>query len=51
MKRLASLDVVATRPHKSTPRSTPQGDRPAVEHIGIDAHKRESQIYIVAEGG
>ena len=22
-----------------------------MDHIGIDVHKRESQIYIVAEGG
>jgi hypothetical protein len=29
----------------------PQKGRPAVEHIGIDVHKKESQICILAEGG
>jgi hypothetical protein len=40
-------------PHKSTPRSTPQKERgqPATDHIGIDVHKRENQIYILAQGG
>jgi hypothetical protein len=26
-------------------------ERPAMDHIGIDVHKRESQIYILAESG
>src|SRR5262245_46656662 len=26
-------------------------ERPAMDHIGIDVHKRESQICILAEGG
>jgi transposase len=26
-------------------------ERPAMDHIGIDVHKRKSQIYILAEGG
>src|SRR6266850_1925990 len=47
-----SLDVVAlscpTRAHRGQRR---REERPAMDHIGIDVHKRESQIYILAEGG
>jgi hypothetical protein len=53
MKRLASrLTWWHMLAHKSTPRSTPaKGERPAMDHVGIDVHKRESQIYILAEVG
>src|SRR6266850_3924139 len=47
-----SLDVVAlscpTRAHRGQRR---REERPAMDHIGIDVHRRESQIYILAEGG
>ena len=38
-------------PHKSTRGQRRREERPAMDHIGIDVHKRESQIYILAEGG
>lgn len=48
MKRLAATDVVAKAPQQ--PRSKPQW-RPAMEHIGIDVHKKESQLCIITEEG
>ena len=52
MKRLASrFYVVAYAAPQEPSRSTPHHIRPAMDHIGIDVHKRESQIYILAEGG
>ena len=52
MKRLASRSTWWHKlPHKSYMRSTPQRERPAMDHIGIDVHKKESQICILAEEG
>lgn len=48
MKRLATTDVVAEAPQQ--PRSKPQW-RPAMEHIGIDVHKKESQLCIITTEG
>ena len=46
-----SLDVVAyTAPQKHIAVNAAVR-RPAMDHIGIDVHKRESQICILAEGG
>src|SRR6266542_5927086 len=47
-----SLDVVAyTAPQELTRGQRRREERPAMDHIGIDVHKRESQICILAEGG
>lgn len=45
MKRLAATNVVAEAPQ--TRRGEEPQWRPAVEHIGIDVHKRESQLCII----
>jgi hypothetical protein len=52
MKRLASR---LTWWHNAAPQEHPavnaaERERPAMNHIAIDVHKRESQIYILAEG-
>src|SRR5262245_41703595 len=49
MKRLASPKVVASRAHHRT-RSKPQG-RLAMDHVGMDLVKSESQIAILTEDG
>ena len=47
-----SLDVVAyAAPQEHTRAQRRREERPAMDHIGIDVHKRESQICILAEGG
>ena len=47
-----SLDVVAyAAPQEHLAVNAAERERPAMDHIGIDVHKRESQIYILAEGG
>src|SRR6266540_6894248 len=47
-----SLDVVAyTAPQELTRGQRRREESPAMDHIGIDVHKRESQICILAEGG
>src|SRR6266545_1193829 len=52
MKRLASrLTWWHKLPHKSHRGQRRSEERPAMDHIGIDVHKRESQICILAEGG
>src|SRR3989442_8636763 len=52
MKRLASrLTWWHMPPHKSTRGLRRRRERPAMDHIGIDVHKRVSQIYILAEEG
>ena len=45
-----SRDVVAYAAPQEHP-AVNAARRPAMDHIGIDVHKRESQIYILAEGG
>jgi len=52
MKRLASTStVVARKPHRSNAVKASGEWRPAVDHVGIDLHKRESPLYILnAEG-
>ena len=52
MKRLAPRSTWwRTLPHRVNTRSTPQEGRPTMDHIGMDVHKKESQICILAEGG
>jgi len=51
MKRLAATNVVAQGPHRQTNAVMSRKWRPAVEHIGMDVHKRESQLCIVTEQG
>ncbi len=51
MKRLAATNVVAQGPHKQTNAVKSRKWRPAVEHIGMDVHQRESQLCIVTEQG
>src|SRR5262245_43923220 len=47
-----SLDVVAYGgPTRFTRGQRRTEERPAMDQVGIDAHKRESQICILAEGG
>ena len=47
-----SLDVVAqAAPQEHSAVNAAERERPAMDHIGIDVHKRETQIYILAEGG
>src|SRR5574342_571425 len=52
MKRLASRWTwwlcCPTRAHRGQRR---REERPAMDHIGIDVHKKESQICLLAEGG
>jgi transposase len=50
MKRLAATDVVDKAPQWCT-RSCAARWRPAMEHIGIDVHKVESQLCILTESG
>ena len=49
MKRLASrFDVVAyAAPQEHLAVNAAERERPAMDHIGIDVHKRESQIWSV----
>ena len=51
MKRLAATHVVAEAPQWSARPVCRKRWRPAMEHIGIDVHKVESQICILTEGG
>ena len=51
MKRLASRLTWWHNAPQGNSRSTPQKERPSHGHIGIDVHKRESQICILAAGG
>lgn len=50
MKRLAPSHVVA-RLHQKTPVTKCRKGRPAVEFVGIDLHKKESQICILSKTG
>ena len=51
MKRLASrLTWWHNAPQEHPAVNAAERERPAMDHIGIDVHKRESQIYILAEG-
>jgi hypothetical protein len=46
-----SLDVVAyAAPQEHLAVSAAERERPTLDHIGIGVHKRNSQIYILAEG-
>ncbi len=49
MKRQPT-DVVAKAPQPVT-RTEPQGWRPAMDHVGIDMRKKESQVCILEEDG
>src|SRR4029453_3649185 len=52
MKRLASrLTWWHNAPQEHPAVNAADGRGQAMDHIGIDVHKRESQIYVVAEGG
>ena len=52
MKWLTTLDVVAYAAPQSEPRSNAAMKRgPAMDHIDIDLHKKESQICVLGEGG
>jgi len=51
MKRLASRLTWWHNAQKSTPRSTPQRGEASHGPIGIDVHKKGSQIHVLAEGG
>lgn len=45
MKRLAATSTVADRePHNSNAVNAAGEWRPAMDHVGIDVHKRESQV-------
>ena len=47
MKRLATtLEVVAEMPHTNAVKAA-KGWRPAMDHVGIDVHKKESQVCIL----
>ena len=43
--------VAYAAPQEHTRGQRRREERPALDHIGIDVHKRESQICILAEGG
>jgi hypothetical protein len=43
--------VACIAPQEHSAVNAAERERPATDHIGIDVHKRESQIYILAEGG
>jgi transposase len=49
MKRLAATNVVAEAPQQNAVECRKW--RPAVEHIGMDVHKRESQLCIISGAG
>src|SRR5215831_8199535 len=52
MKRLASrLTWWHKAPQKHLAVQRRRRERPTMDHIGIDVHKRESQIYILVEDG
>jgi hypothetical protein len=52
MKRLATISIVVAGSPTIRTRSRAAGEwRPAMDHVGIDVHKRESQICILAEDG
>jgi hypothetical protein len=42
--------VAYAAPHEHPAVNAARRERPAMDHIGIDVHKRESQIYVLAEG-
>jgi hypothetical protein len=47
-----SLDVVAyAAPQEHPAVNAARRERPTMDHISIDVHKRETQIYILAEEG
>ena len=47
-----SLNVVAyAAPQEHTRGQCRREERPAMDHIGIDVHKRDSPICILTEGG
>src|SRR5206468_2309368 len=47
-----SLDVVAYAAPQESARGQRRGEeRPAMDHVGIDVHKQESQICILTEAG
>ena len=47
-----SLDVVAyAAPQEHTRGQSRKRERPAMDHIGIDVHKTESQVCMLADGG
>jgi hypothetical protein len=52
MKRLATTStVVARKPHNSNAVNAAGGWRPAMDHVGIDLHKRESQLCMLNPEG
>jgi hypothetical protein len=52
MKRLATTSVVVARkPHNSNAVRAAGEWRPAMDHAGIDVHKRESQMCILTPDG
>jgi hypothetical protein len=52
MKRLATTStVVAREPHNSNAVKAAGEWRPAMDHVGIDVHKRESQVCILTPTG
>jgi hypothetical protein len=52
MKRLATTStVVARKPHNSNAVRAAGEWRPAMDHVGIDVHKRESQVCILTPDG
>jgi hypothetical protein len=52
MKRLATTStVVARKPHNSNAVNAAGERRPAMDHVGIDVHKRESRVCILTPDG
>jgi len=52
MKRLATTStVVARKPHDSNAVNAAGEWKPAIDHVGIDVHKRESKLCIVNPEG
>lgn len=52
MKRLATIShVVARKPHNSNAVIAAGEWRPAMDHVGIDVHKKESQLCILGPEG
>ena len=52
MKRLATTStMVAREPHNSNAVNATGEWRPAMDHVGIDVHKKESQVCILTPAG
>ena len=43
--------VAYIAPQEHSAVNAAEREKPAMDHLGIDVHKRESQIYILAESG